>query len=109
MTATAGHHETRALLRAHLAAATGYRHITRTCPVCHRLLRLATERAEPGPSAERAEPGPAAAGSRGEAAAAPPDAGPDASGPPAAAAEPHGAPERPGTALPGRDERPPEE
>ncbi|NLU76352.1 hypothetical protein HCC61_27595 [Streptomyces sp. HNM0575] len=36
-------HETRALLRAHLAAATRYRHVTRNCPVCHRLLRLATE------------------------------------------------------------------
>ncbi|NLU68493.1 DUF6274 family protein [Streptomyces sp. HNM0574] len=34
-------HETRALLRAHLAAATRYRHSTRHCPVCHRLLRLA--------------------------------------------------------------------
>ncbi|MEV0255189.1 DUF6274 family protein [Streptomyces sp. NPDC050732] len=36
-------HETRALLRAHLAAATGYRHVTRHCPICHRLLRLALE------------------------------------------------------------------
>ncbi|WP_246530920.1 DUF6274 family protein [Streptomyces bathyalis] len=36
-------HETRALLRAHLAAATRYRHVTRHCPVCHRLLRLAME------------------------------------------------------------------
>ncbi|MET9106020.1 DUF6274 family protein [Streptomyces zhihengii] len=52
MTDTAGRHETRALLRAHLAAATGYRHITRTCPVCHRLLRLAMERPEP-PRASR--------------------------------------------------------
>ncbi|MFJ4469698.1 DUF6274 family protein [Streptomyces sp. NPDC089424] len=34
-------HETRALLRAHLAAASSYRHLTRHCPVCHRLLRLA--------------------------------------------------------------------
>lgn len=34
-------HETRALLRAHLAAATRYRHATHHCPVCHRLLRLA--------------------------------------------------------------------
>lgn len=37
------HHETRALLRAHLAAASGYRHSTRHCPICHRLLRLAVE------------------------------------------------------------------
>jgi hypothetical protein len=36
-------HETRALLRAHLAAASRYRHVTRHCPVCHRLLRLALE------------------------------------------------------------------
>lgn len=36
-------HETRALLRAHLAAATSYRHLTRHCPICHQLLRLAME------------------------------------------------------------------
>ncbi|AXK34820.1 hypothetical protein DVA86_21380 [Streptomyces armeniacus] len=36
-------HETRALLRAHLAAASAYRHATRHCPICHRLLRLAME------------------------------------------------------------------
>ncbi|MFF8292813.1 DUF6274 family protein [Streptomyces sp. NPDC016309] len=41
--ASTARHETRALLRAHLAAASGYRHITRHCPVCHRLLRLAME------------------------------------------------------------------
>lgn len=40
-------HETRALLRAHLAAATGYRHVTRHCPICHRLLRLALEPSQP--------------------------------------------------------------
>ncbi|OKI00308.1 hypothetical protein A6A06_24570 [Streptomyces sp. CB02923] len=40
---TAARHETRALLRAHLSAATGYRHLTRHCPVCARLLRLAME------------------------------------------------------------------
>ncbi|MCF3134262.1 DUF6274 family protein [Streptomyces olivochromogenes] len=34
-------HETRALLRAHLSAASPYRHLTRHCPICHRLLRLA--------------------------------------------------------------------
>ena len=42
MTATA-RHETRALLRAHLSAATEYRHLTRHCPICHQLLRLAME------------------------------------------------------------------
>ncbi|MER5465949.1 DUF6274 family protein [Streptomyces sp. NPDC002668] len=36
-------HETRALLRAHLKAASGYRHLTRHCPICHRLQRLAME------------------------------------------------------------------
>lgn len=41
------HHETRALLRAHLAAASGYRHATRHCPICHRLLRLAMESGPP--------------------------------------------------------------
>ncbi|MFF1682651.1 DUF6274 family protein [Streptomyces sp. NPDC058256] len=47
MAATA-RHETRALLRAHLAAASGYRHLTRHCPICHRLLRLAMEPAPLG-------------------------------------------------------------
>ncbi|MDQ1037299.1 hypothetical protein QFZ75_003715 [Streptomyces sp. V3I8] len=35
-------HETRALLRAHLSAASGHPHRTKHCPVCHRLLRLAS-------------------------------------------------------------------
>jgi len=38
-------HETRALLRAHLSAASSYRHVTRHCPICHRLLRLAMDSA----------------------------------------------------------------
>ncbi|TPQ21146.1 DUF6274 family protein [Streptomyces sporangiiformans] len=41
-------HETRALLRTHLSAASGYRHLTRHCPICHRLLRLAMEHAADG-------------------------------------------------------------
>ncbi|MFD7666357.1 DUF6274 family protein [Streptomyces sp. NPDC059788] len=52
---TAARHETRALLRAHLSAATGYRHLTRHCPVCARLLRLAMEprdRAAGAPAAD---------------------------------------------------------
>ncbi|MFF8399688.1 DUF6274 family protein [Streptomyces sp. NPDC016172] len=49
--ATAARHETRALLRAHLSAASSYRHLTRHCPICHRLLRLAMESA---PRASRA-------------------------------------------------------
>ncbi|MEU4463050.1 DUF6274 family protein [Streptomyces sp. NPDC024017] len=51
--ATAARHETRALLRAHLSAASSYRHLTRHCPICHRLLRLAMESA---PRASRAAP-----------------------------------------------------
>ncbi|MFE3549610.1 DUF6274 family protein [Streptomyces kronopolitis] len=64
---TAVRHETRALLRAHLSAATGYRHLTRHCPICHQLLRLAMEphtarsgaptpRPAPEPPAARREP-----------------------------------------------------
>ncbi|MEU1307632.1 DUF6274 family protein [Streptomyces cinnamoneus] len=51
-------HETRALLRAHLSAAVGYRHLTRHCPVCHRLLRLAQEA---GNAPQAAADGPDAA------------------------------------------------
>lgn len=36
-------HETRALLRAHLSAASSYRHLARHCPICHQLLRLAMD------------------------------------------------------------------
>ncbi|MGW3626291.1 DUF6274 family protein [Streptomyces sp. NPDC000880] len=44
-------HETRALLRAHLNAATsGYRHLTRRCAICHRLQRLAMEPSAPAPA-----------------------------------------------------------
>ena len=46
---TARRYETRALLRAHLSAYSGYRHLTRSCPICHRLLRLAMERPENEP------------------------------------------------------------
>ncbi|AZP18838.1 DUF6274 family protein [Streptomyces aquilus] len=42
-------HETRALLRAHLSAASSYRHLTRHCPICHQLLRLAMDSAPRGP------------------------------------------------------------
>lgn len=47
MKASSVRHETRALLRAHLSAASGYRHVTRHCPVCSRLLRLAMDPSEP--------------------------------------------------------------
>lgn len=60
-------HETRALLRAHLAAASSYGHRTRHCPVCHRLLRLAMDSAPQPPTgrqkgAEGAEGGEHAPG-----------------------------------------------
>lgn len=40
-------HETKALLRAHLSAASSYGHLTPHCAVCSRLLRLAMESAPP--------------------------------------------------------------
>jgi len=43
--AVTARHETRALLRAHLSAASEYRHRTRHCPICLRLVRLASESA----------------------------------------------------------------
>ena len=46
--AASARHETRALLRAHLPAASSYRHLTRHCPICHRLLRLAMDGAPRG-------------------------------------------------------------
>lgn len=58
MTASSVRHETRALLRAHLSAASGYRHVTRHCPVCSRLLRLAMEPSEPEPLLALLEPRP---------------------------------------------------
>ncbi|MFJ5936818.1 DUF6274 family protein [Streptomyces sp. NPDC093071] len=58
--ASAARHDTRALLRAHLAAASRYGHLTRHCVVCHRLLRLAMEMPET-PEAARAPEAPEAA------------------------------------------------
>ncbi|WP_267245421.1 DUF6274 family protein [Streptomyces sp. PR69] len=58
---TARQHETRALLRAHLSAASSYRHLTRHCPICHRLLRLAMES-----QAAARRPAPASAGPAAE-------------------------------------------
>ncbi|MEU4178732.1 DUF6274 family protein [Streptomyces sp. NPDC026589] len=63
MSASTARHETRALLRAHLAAASAYRHLTRHCAVCHRLLRLAME---PGGDGEpRASGSPSSAPQEG--------------------------------------------
>ena len=59
--AAAARHETRALLRAHLSAASSYRHLTRHCPICHQLLRLAMEpgqRGEDGPQTADEDEGP---------------------------------------------------
>ncbi|WP_078489459.1 DUF6274 family protein [Streptomyces bikiniensis] len=61
--ASAARHDTRALLRAHLAAASRYGHLTRHCVVCHRLLRLAMEvpeAAEPPEACAAEERAPAA-------------------------------------------------
>ncbi|WP_406726665.1 DUF6274 family protein [Streptomyces sp. GD-15H] len=58
--AASARHETRALLRAHLSAASSFGgHLTHHCPVCRRLLRLVMDFA-PHPAthtepAERAE------------------------------------------------------
>ncbi|MFJ3702388.1 MULTISPECIES: DUF6274 family protein [Streptomyces] len=92
MSASTERHETRALLRAHLAAASGYRHLTRHCPICHRLLRLAMEpltapqephrTREPGNATERPPAPHAASDSPTEAVGAPhPTARPRAAGP----------------------------
>ncbi|MCG0287270.1 DUF6274 family protein [Streptomyces sp. PSAA01] len=54
---TSARHETRALLRAHLAAAAGYRHFTRHCPICHHLLRLAMEPSAADEAGDRAGDG----------------------------------------------------
>ncbi|MEU2801057.1 DUF6274 family protein [Streptomyces sp. NPDC007117] len=74
MSASAARHETRALLRAHLAAASAYGHLTRHCAVCHRLLRLAME---PGAATEpggASEPAPDPTGAAPDATEAAPDA-----------------------------------
>ncbi|MFB7593233.1 DUF6274 family protein [Streptomyces sp. NPDC056160] len=59
--AASARHETRALLRAHLAAASSYGHLTSRCPACHRLLRLAME-STPRPAAAPGAPQPPGAG-----------------------------------------------
>ncbi|QTD99481.1 DUF6274 family protein [Streptomyces cyanogenus] len=46
-------HETRALLRAHLSAASSYRHLTRHCPICRHLQRLAMDAAPHGQEGEQ--------------------------------------------------------
>ncbi|MET9292740.1 DUF6274 family protein [Streptomyces sp. NPDC003077] len=95
---TAARHETRALLRAHLSAVSGYRgyrHLTRHCPVCHRLLRLAMEPHEDmEPHEEETSPAPPSAAGPG------PSDG--ATGAPARTDEPDVGP--PGTARPAATE-----
>ncbi|WP_078600494.1 DUF6274 family protein [Streptomyces violens] len=73
MTAT-GRHETGALLRAHLSAAAGFRHATRLCPVCRRLLRLALEHAPEDPATKIVSAGAPAAATRTGRSSAPGDA-----------------------------------
>ena len=53
--AASARHETRALLRAHLSAASSYRHLTRHCPICRHLLRLAMDSAPRAPRTAPAE------------------------------------------------------
>ncbi|MFF8031241.1 DUF6274 family protein [Streptomyces sp. NPDC016626] len=57
MAASAGH-ETRALLRARLSAASSYRHLTRRCPIRHRLPRPAMDSPPRGtePAGEQPDP-----------------------------------------------------
>ncbi|MFQ6147038.1 DUF6274 family protein [Streptomyces seoulensis] len=74
--AASARHETRALLRAHLAAATSYRHSTRRCPVCRHLLRLAMDSA-PGAAPDAPQTAPEPPPDR--AAAAAPESGPQPS------------------------------
>ncbi|MEV0602573.1 DUF6274 family protein [Streptomyces sp. NPDC050315] len=62
--AATGRHETGALLRAHLSAAAGFRHATRLCPVCRRLLWLALERTPEGPATKIVSVGASAAATR---------------------------------------------
>ncbi|MGW0878959.1 DUF6274 family protein [Streptomyces sp. NPDC002671] len=50
-------HETRALLRAHLSAASSYRHLTRHCPICHHLQRLAMDSVPHAPEHPEGEAG----------------------------------------------------
>ncbi|MEK8171828.1 DUF6274 family protein [Streptomyces sp. M19] len=65
---TSARHETRALLRAHLSAAVRYRHATRRCAVCHRLLLLALEPQDPGTTSPgRRRGGPRRASTRNRA------------------------------------------
>ncbi|MEV5987391.1 DUF6274 family protein [Streptomyces sp. NPDC052051] len=52
--ATSVRHKTRALLRAHLAAASGLRHVTWHCAVCRQLQLLATEPAPYGEESPQA-------------------------------------------------------
>lgn len=78
---TSARHATRALLRAHLNAASGYRHRTRHCAICHRLLRLALEGTASAPEAVPA----AAAVKAAETSPCAPD-GLEAPAPPSAAA-----------------------
>ncbi|MFD7031277.1 DUF6274 family protein [Streptomyces sp. NPDC059917] len=54
--------ELRALLRAHLAASGGRRHLTRHCLLCNRLMRLAREAEREARRRPGQEPPPGAEG-----------------------------------------------
>ncbi|MFF9059212.1 DUF6274 family protein [Streptomyces sp. NPDC101213] len=66
MAASTGH-ETRALLRAHLSAASSYRHLTHRCPVCRRLQRLVADGAPTAAEEPPEEPPEAPSGTPREA------------------------------------------
>ncbi|MFE7057456.1 DUF6274 family protein [Streptomyces californicus] len=91
MSASTARHEIRALLRAHLAAASAYRHLTRYCVVCHRLLRLAMEPGGDGAA------GPATGRSTPPGTPPPPPAG--RSAPPAKPSTPPARPSTPSVGL----------
>ncbi|WRZ09036.1 DUF6274 family protein [Streptomyces sp. NBC_00385] len=112
-------HEIRALLRAHLAAASGYRHLTRHCAVCARLLRLAMEPLAASGATETdstalaapGQPEPPRAGLAVPGPQEPPQAGLTSPGPTGTAQAPPAGPGAPGAAPPSvaAPEPPPEQ
>ncbi|MGW1930073.1 DUF6274 family protein [Streptomyces sp. NPDC001919] len=95
--ASAARHETRALLRAHLAAASRYGHLTRHCVVCHRLLRLSMDLPEPeGPQDGRDAPEGPVGAERPEGLAEPGESPAEPGEPPTGPGRTAGEPEEPG-------------
>ncbi|MFD7421007.1 DUF6274 family protein [Streptomyces californicus] len=104
MSASTARHEIRALLRAHLAAASAYRHLTRYCVVCHRLLRLAMEPGgdgAAGPATGRSTPPGTPPTPPTDLSAPPAGPPPPAAGSPRPPARPSAPPARPSAASVG--------